>query len=197
MATACATESCVTARDNPGAVLGAILGELAKAGRDRAASRGTRDKATFVTSPGITSFGDWVEHLIAESTGKEGKGILSVVGEPVGAPDVYGDDRLFVYLRLDDDDSYDAEVAALEAAGHPVVRLRLRNLYDLGGQFFLWEMATAVANHRLVINPFDQPNVEAAKVLARNLVAEYAEKGVLPSGESAPLSKVAFNEFLS
>ena len=188
MGMACSTESCVSARDNPGAVLGAVLGELATAGRD---------KVTFVTSPEIASFGDWVEQLIAESTGKDGKGILPVVGEPVGSPGVYGDDRLFVYLRLDDDDSYDAEVGALEEAGYPVVRLRLRDIYDLGGQFFLWEMATAVASHRLEINPFDQPNVEAAKVLARKMVAEYAEKGALPASETAPLSETALNEFLS
>jgi transaldolase/glucose-6-phosphate isomerase len=188
MSMACATESCVAARDNPGAVLGAILGELAKAGRD---------KVTFVTSPEMASFGDWVEQLIAESTGKEGKGILPVVGEPLGSPDVYGDDRLFVFLRLEGDDSQDAAVQALEDAGHPVVRLRLRNVYDLGGQFFLWEMATAVASHRLGINPFDQPNVEAAKVLARRLVAEYTDTGALPAGEAVPLSQAALNEFLS
>jgi glucose-6-phosphate isomerase len=190
---ACATESCVAARENPGALLGAILGELAKAGRDR----GTRDKVTFVTSPQIASFGDWVEQLIAESTGKEGKGILPVVGEPLGSPDVYGDDRLFVYLRLEGDDGYDSAVQALEDAGQPVVRLRLKNLYDLGGQFFLWEMATAVASHRLAINPFDQPNVEAAKVLARRTVAEYTETGALPAGEAAPLTEEALKEFLA
>jgi hypothetical protein len=169
-------------------VLGAILGELAQAGRD---------KVTFITSPEIASFGDWVEQLIAESTGKEGKGILPVVGEPVGSPDVYGDDRLFVYLRLEEDGGHDSAVQALEDAGHPVVRLRLRSLYDLGGQFFLWEMATAVASHRLGINPFDQPNVEAAKVLARKIVAEYDEKGALPAGETAPLSEATLSEFLS
>jgi len=188
MSMACATESCVAARDNPGAVLGVILGELAKAGRD---------KVTFVTSPEIASFGDWVEQLIAESTGKEGKGILPVVGEPVGSPAVYGDDRLFVYLRLEENGGYDSPIQALEDAGHPVVRLRLRNVYDLGGQFFLWEMATAVASHRLGINPFDQPNVEAAKVLARKMVAEYAEKGSLPAGEAASLTGDALTEFLA
>jgi transaldolase/glucose-6-phosphate isomerase len=188
MAMACATESCVTARENPGAVLGAILGELAKVGRD---------KVTFITSPEIASFGDWVEQLIAESTGKEGKGILPVVGEPVAPPSVYGDDRLFVYMRLDSDHTHDADVQALEDAGHPVVRLRLRNLYDLGGQFFLWEMATAVASSRLEINPFDQPNVEAAKVLARQMVAAYQEQGALPQDELAPLSAEALDEFLN
>jgi glucose-6-phosphate isomerase/ActR/RegA family two-component response regulator len=163
---------CAVAEDNDGGRLGAIMGELAQAGRD---------KATIIASPGIASFGNWVEQLVAESTGKEGKGILPVVGEPVGTPDVYDDDRLFIYPRLEDDDTHDAAVQALENAGHPVVRLRLNDLYDLGGQFFLWEMATAVAGHRLGINPFEQPNVEAAKVLARQMVAEYKEKGALPA----------------
>lgn len=185
---ACSTESCVAARENPGALLGAIMGDLAEAGRD---------KVTFVTSSQIASFGDWVEQLIAESTGKEGKGILPVVGEPVGSPEIYEDDRLFVYLRLEEDGTYDSAVQALEDAGQPVVRLRLKNLYDLGGQFFLWEMATVVASHRLGINPFDQPNVESAKVLARKMVSEYAEKGSLPAGESAPLTKAALDDFLS
>ncbi len=177
--------------DNHGAWLGAILGELAEAGRD---------KVTLITSPPLTSFGDWVEQLIAESTGKEGKGILPVVGEPLGPPQVYGDDRLFVYLRLDDDDAsgdrYDAAVQALEDAGQPVVRLWLRDRYDLGEQFFLWEMATAVASYRLGINPFNQPNVEAAKVLARQAVATYGESGELPSDEAAPLAAATLAGFL-
>jgi transaldolase/glucose-6-phosphate isomerase len=181
-------EPCVAAGDNASAWLGAVLGELAKAGRD---------KVTFAISPAIASFGDWVEQLIAESTGKEGTGILPVVGEPLGPPEVYGDDRLFVHLRLSGDDTHDAALDALEAVGHPVVRLNLHDPYDLGGQFFLWEMATAVASHRLGINPFDQPNVEAAKALARRMVAEYTEKGALPSGESAPLTAEALNDFLS
>jgi len=188
MACNCEACNCPVDSDNNGGRLGAIMGELAKAGRD---------KITFVTSPQMASFGDWVEQLIAESTGKEGRGILPVVGEPLGPPAVYGDDRLFVYLRLDGDETHDATVAALEGAGHPVVRLHLRDLYDLGGQFFLWEMATAVAGHRLRINPFDQPNVEAAKALARRMVAEYTEKGALPGGESAPLTAQALNEFLA
>ena len=188
MAATCGSESCVTPEENLGARLGAILGELAKAGRD---------KATFAISPSIASFGDWVEQLIAESTGKEGKGILPVVREPLGPPEVYGDDRLFVHLRLDGDDAHDAALAALEAAGHPVVRLNLHDRYDLGAQFFLWEIATAVAGHRLGINPFDQPDVEAAKVLARRMVAEYTEKGTLPAGESAPLTAEALHGFLA
>jgi transaldolase/glucose-6-phosphate isomerase len=180
--------SCVEADDNPGAWLGAILGELAKAGRD---------KVTFAISPAIASFGNWVEQLIAESTGKEGKGILPVVGEPLGSPDVYGNDRLFVYLRLDGDDTYDAAIEALERAGHPVVRVRQHNLYDLGAQLFLWEMATTVAGYRLGINPFDQPDVEAAKVLARKTVAEFTESGALPRGEAVPPTAAGLDEFLN
>ncbi|MFQ6101285.1 MAG: glucose-6-phosphate isomerase [Anaerolineae bacterium] len=180
MASGCSTY--VVTQNNPAARLGAILGELAKAGRD---------KVTFAISPAIASFGDWVEQLIAESTGKEGKGILPVVGEPLGPPEVYGSDRVFVHLRLGSplpgpppqagEGDHDVALSLLEAAGHPVVRLHLRDPYDLGGQFFLWEMATAVAGHLLGINPFDQPNVEAAKVQARRMVAEYREKGTLPA----------------
>ncbi len=173
--------------DNNGAWLGAVLGELAKAGRD---------KATFIISPQLASFGDWLEQLIAESTGKEGTGIVPVVGEPVGAPDVYGSDRLFIHLRLDGDDTYDEEVQALQDAGQPVIRLHLRDLCDLGGQFFLWEMATAVAGYRLGINPFEQPNVEAAKVLARSAVTAYRESGELPRDEPTPLTGEALSTFL-
>ncbi|GAB4369261.1 MAG: bifunctional transaldolase/phosoglucose isomerase [Deltaproteobacteria bacterium] len=163
--------NCPVGGDNLGARLGVILGELSAAGRD---------KLTLIASPAIGGFGDWVEQLIAESTGKEGKGIVPVVGEPTGPPDVYGNDRLFVYLRLEEDDSFDGAVQDLENAGHPVVRLRLKDPYDLGGQFFLWEMATAVAGHRIGINPFDQPNVESAKILARRMLDDYRKEGKLP-----------------
>jgi hypothetical protein len=174
---ACNNEGCNTPvdGDNNGARLGAILGELAKS---------KRDKVTLITSPEIASFGDWVEQLIAESTGKEGQGILPVVGEPVGKPEDYGDDRLFVHLKIDGDHTYDAEVEALENAGHPIVRMHLSDLYELGGQFFLWEMATAVAGYRMGINPFDQLNVESAKVLAREMVSAYQEEGKLPTLEA-------------
>jgi transaldolase/glucose-6-phosphate isomerase len=157
--------------DNYAARLGVIMAELAEAGRDR---------LTLIISPALGSFGDWVEQLIAESTGKEGKGILPVVGEPVGAPEVYGDDRQFVYLQLNSDDTYDSAVDRLEAAGFPLVCIRLKDTYDLGGQFFLWELATAVAGARLGINPFNQPNVEAAKDFARQMVATYQAEGQLP-----------------
>jgi transaldolase/glucose-6-phosphate isomerase len=174
--------------ENPGARLGAILGELALAGRD---------KVTFVTSPAIEPFGDWVEQLIAESTGKAGTGILPVVGEPLGPPEVYSDDRLFVHLQLGEDETHAAALAALEGAGHPVVRLRLRDLYHLGEQIFLWEFAVAVAGHGLGIHPFNQPNVEAAKVQARRMVERYQEEGELPSGESSPVTAEALRDFLS
>jgi transaldolase/glucose-6-phosphate isomerase len=163
-------ESCKSG--NTGARLGVIMGALAVSGRD---------KVTLVASPPISAFGAWVEQLIAESTGKEGKGILPVDGEELGAPEVYGQDRLFVYLRLAGDNTYDNAVQALRDGGQPVVQIDLQDLYDLGGEFFRWEFATAVAGHILGINPFDQPNVEAAKVLAREMVSAYKEKGELLS----------------
>jgi glucose-6-phosphate isomerase len=171
MVTMCRPGAAVS--DNPGAVLGAVLAGAAQAGRD---------KLTFVMSSALAAFGDWVEQLIAESTGKEGKGILPVVGEPLGDPALYAaNDRLFVRLRLADEPAEDRLLDALEAAGQPVVRLTLRDRYDIGAQFFLWELATAVAGHRLGINPFDQPNVESAKLLARRVVAEYTARGALPA----------------
>lgn len=172
---------------NPGARLGAILGELAKAGRD---------KATFIVSSEIASFGDWVEQLIAESTGKEGVGILPVVNEPVADPDTYGDDRLFVDIRLAGDDANREAVRALEDAGYPVVRIQLEHRYDLGGQFFLWEFATAVAGERLGINPFDQPNVESAKKRAKERLNAYKESGELPALNVARLSGESLRQFL-
>ena len=162
---------CRAEDDNPGAWLGAVMGTLAINGRD---------KLTLVISPSIVAFGNWVEQLIAESTGKEGKGILPVNGEALGEPGVYGDDRFFVYLRLHDDDAHDASVQKLIDAGQPVVQINLRDPYDLGGEYFRWEMATAVAGHLLGINPFNQPNVESAKVLAREMVTAYQKEGRLP-----------------
>jgi transaldolase/glucose-6-phosphate isomerase len=163
-------ESCVAEKDNPGMWLGAVLGELAKRGRD---------KITLVASSPVESFADWVEQLIAESTGKDGKGLLPVVGEPLGTPEVYGADRLFVHLQLKDDATYDEKLSALEEAGHPVIRLRLHDRYELGRQFFLWEMAIAVAGHLIGINPFDQPNVEMTKTLAQQMISDYAARGSL------------------
>jgi len=155
-----------------GLQLGGIMGELAKAGRD---------KITFITSDVVAPFGDWVEQLIAESTGKNGKGILPVVGEDLGNPSVYGDDRLFVAIQYDDDT---IDLSALESAGHPVVYITMDDLYDMGAQFWRWEMATAIAGHVIDIHPFNQPNVESAKVIARQMIDEYTEKGELPAQDA-------------
>lgn len=164
-------QKCRAKAENPGAYLGVIMGELAKAGRD---------KITFVSSPSIRSFGDWVEQLIAESTGKEGRGILPVVHEPVGKPSVYGDDRLFVAFNLANDPIPDDALQSLRETGSPVLQITLNDKTDIGRQFFLWEFATAIAGHGLGINPFDQPNVESAKVQARKMVAAYQAAGKLP-----------------
>jgi transaldolase/glucose-6-phosphate isomerase len=167
---ACA--SVVPAAENPGARLGAILGECAKAGRD---------KLTISTDPRIASFGLWVEQLLAESTGKDGKGIVPVAGEPLGAPSVYGDDRLFVHIGVEKIESEsEAKLKALEAAGHPVVYRTLTDLYDLGEEFFLWEIATAFAGWRLGINPFDQPNVQESKDATKELLETFTRDGKLP-----------------
>ena len=164
MAEACA--AWVPARQNPAAWLGAILAEAALAGRN---------KATFVLAPGIDSFGLWVEQLIAESTGKEGKGILPVAEEPLGSPQVYGRDRLFVALTLageeGENDATEPRLRALMATGHPVVRLALEDRYDLGQEFFRWEFATAVAGAILQINAFDQPNVAESKQNTKDVLA--------------------------
>jgi len=158
---------------NPGLVLGAVMGELALTGRD---------KLTLLTSPSLTPFGVWAEQLIAESTGKLGTGIVPVVGEALSDPDHYGTDRWFVCLRLqgDQNGALDAGVASLEAAGFPVVRIEVQEKEALGQEFFRWEMATAAAGAVLAINPFDQPNVEASKVKARELMAAYQKSGALP-----------------
>ncbi len=169
MAKACAP--CVPVTENPGAWLGAILGEAALAGRD---------KVTILTSPQLESFGLWAEQLIAESTGKEGKGITPVAQETVGDPTVYGDDRLFVYLELDGQTQREDAVAALAAAGHPVVRLRLPDISWVGAEFYRWEMATAVAGAILGINPFDEPNVKESKDNTRAALDQYVAAGRLP-----------------
>jgi transaldolase/glucose-6-phosphate isomerase len=163
----------VPAADNPGVVLGTILGVLGRAGRD---------KVTIVASPGIADFGAWLEQLLAESTGKQGKGLIPVADEPLGSPEVYGQDRLFAYLRLasEANPTQDERVAALERAGHPVVRITVADRYHIGQEFFRWEMATAVAGAILGIDPFDQPDVEASKVKTRELTAAYEKSGKLP-----------------
>lgn len=163
--------NCPIHGDNTPAKLGVVMGELANRGRD---------KITFITSDQLSYFGNWVEQLIAESTGKIGKGILPVVGEEILAPDNYSDDRFFTYLRLENDHSKDLQVQELIKAGHPVVEIILKDIYDLGGEYFRWEMATSIAGWRTGITPFDQPNVEAAKILAREMLATYAKDGKLP-----------------
>jgi len=159
--------------ENPGIILGAILG---------CGQRRGRDKVTIIASNGIADFGAWLEQLLAESTGKLGKGIVPVDAERLGAPAVYGNDRIFAYLRLasDQDAEQERTIAALEAAGHPVVRIMVSDPMQLGQEFFRWEMATAVAGSIIGINPFDQPDVEAAKVKARDLTTAYEEAGALP-----------------
>jgi len=171
MVKACGASS--AADVNPGVILGIILGVAANHGRD---------KITFITSPGISDLGAWLEQLIAESTGKIGKGIIPVDREKLGKPAVYGNDRVFAYLRLASkpNKAQDAAVAALEKAGHPVVRITLPNTYTLGQEMFRWEIATAVAGSVININTFNQPDVEASKIETRKLTTEYEASGHLP-----------------
>ena len=161
----------VPAQANPGLVLGAAMGTLGIAGRD---------KVTFIPSAPIATYGYWVEQLIAESTGKEGKGLVPVEGEPLGVPAAYGNDRFFAYLRLDGDASLDSGIAALKEAGHPVMTYHLRDAYDLGAQMFLWEFATGVTGAVMGINPFDEPNVQESKDNTARLLTEYEKTGSLP-----------------
>ena len=161
---------------NPGLYLGSILGTLSKGGRN---------KATFILSPEIRDFGLWLEQLIAESTGKEGKGVVPIAGEPLDDADKYGNDRAFFYLRLNSapEDSLgplDQGIEALVNAGYPVVRIELSDKYDLAREFFRWEVATAVAGAVIGVNPFDQPDVESAKVRTRVLLSDVVSKGSLP-----------------
>ena len=158
---------------NPGVLLGAILGTAANHGRD---------KVTIIASPGIQDLGAWLEQLLAESTGKIGKGIVPIDRETLAKPAIYGNDRVFAYLRLQTkpNKAQDAAVAALEKAGHPVVRISLPNTYNLGQEFFRWEIATAVAGAIIGINAFNQPDVEASKIETKKLTSEYEEKGKLP-----------------
>ena len=171
MVKACGTSS--AADSNPGVILGTILGVAANHGRD---------KLTIVTSPGIFDLGAWLEQLIAESTGKIGKGIIPVDRERLAKPATYGNDRVFAYLRLASkpNKAQDAAVAALEKAGHPVVRITLPNTYNLGQEFFRWEIATAVAGSIIGINAFNQPDVEASKIETKKLTSQYETTGSLP-----------------
>jgi hypothetical protein len=163
-----------SSKSNSGLWLGAVVGELARQGRD---------KLTFIVSPPIESFGLWVEQLIAESTGKRGRGILPIASEPVGSPDVYGHDRVFAYLRNTDEPNQDLDdaVQRLADAGHPTLTLATHGPADLGRTFFLSEFATAVAGWALEINPFDQPNVQEAKDATKRVL----DAGSVPAIDSA------------
>ncbi len=160
--------SCVPVSENPAAVLGLVMAEIAKSGRD---------KLTLVVSPRIRTFGSWVEQLIAESTGKKGHGILPVEGEPLDGAGVYGRDRLFVWFGIEDDKRELQKLNSLRRAGHPTVSIRLDDPYDLGQEFFRWEFATAVAGSRLGIDPFDEPNVQESKDNTKRILSEYLATG--------------------
>ena len=183
-------DSCAAAvpvAENPGAMLGIILGTAASQGRD---------KITLVTSPGIHDLGAWLEQLIAESTGKIGKGIIPVDRETLSTPDVYGNDRIFAYIRLESeaDSEQNAKVTALEKAGQPVVRITVADIYNLGQEFFRWEIATAVAGSIIGINAFNQPDVEASKIETKKLTSEYEAKGSLPA-ETPIVDEAGFKLF--
>ncbi len=172
MVAACGPE--VAALDNPGVILGAVLG---------LAHNQHRDKVTVIASPVIYDLGAWLEQLLAESTGKNGNGLIPVDRESLAAPEAYGDDRLFVYLRFEPDPhpEQDAGIAAIERAGQPVVQISISDVYNLGQEFFRWEIATAVAGSIIGINPFDQPDVEASKIATKKLTEEYERNGSLPA----------------
>jgi transaldolase/glucose-6-phosphate isomerase len=160
-------------KDNPGVILGAVLGAAHKLGRD---------KLTIFASPGIHDLGAWLEQLLAESTGKNGKGIIPVDRERLEDPRVYGNDRVFVYLNLESeaDRGQDLRLEEIASAGHPVVQISLPSVYDLAQEFFRWEIATAVAGSIIGINPFNQPDVEASKIETRKLTEQYEQAGSLP-----------------
>lgn len=161
---------------NNAALFGALLGVLAENGKD---------KLTLFTSESISSFGAWIEQIVAESTGKLGKGILPVDLEEIQSPEFYSNDRAFVYIKLKSDSKYQDKIQKLIDAGFVVVEFELEDIYDLGKQFFLWEFATAVCGWYLSIQPFDQPNVEQAKVIARKILKDYQESGKLKLPEPA------------
>ncbi|PDT89848.1 transaldolase [Bradyrhizobium sp. Y36] len=172
MARSCGPD--VPPSENPGVQLGLAMGLAGLEGRD---------KVTILTSKKIADFGAWAEQLIAESTGKEGKGLIPIEGEPLGDPAVYGNDRFFIDIRIEGeaDAAHDSALAGIEAAGHPVVRIVMKSIDHLGQEFFRFEMATAVAGSILGINPFDQPDVEAAKIKTRELTASFEKTGALPA----------------
>ena len=179
MAEQCLSETPV--EGNPGMLLGAVMGALAGQGRD---------KLTLITSPSVAAFGMWVDQLIAESTGKDGVGIVPVVNEPLMAPGCYGDERFFVYLRVDGDSNgaSDEAVSGIKCEGHPVLSIHLRDSHDLGGEFFRWEFATAVAASILGVQPFDQPNVQASKEQTVAVLEEIESSGMPPdAGPTGPI----------
>ncbi|HDQ46409.1 MAG TPA: glucose-6-phosphate isomerase [bacterium] len=174
------------AADNSAARVGAVLGRLALSGRD---------KATFLFSPEIASLGDWIEQLIAESSGKEKRvGIIPVVGEPPGPPEVYGSDRVFVRITVGED-GRNEKMDALQAAGHPVIRIPITDCHEIGGQFFFWEFATVVACEQLRVNPFDQPHVQTAKTIAREKIEGYRENRKIPRGNALAPDAMALSDF--
>jgi transaldolase/glucose-6-phosphate isomerase len=181
-------DATVPVETNPGVWLGAVMGALANRGRN---------KLTLLMSPQVATFGFWLEQLLAESTGKQGRGIVPVEGEPVGRPEAYGDDRLFVHVRVNGEQD-DPAVRALEQAGQPVVTLTLRDRLDLGGEFLRWELATSVAGSLLGIDPFDQPNVQESKDNTKRVLAEFASTGKLPAAHALPAAQAgaAVNELL-
>ncbi|MBI4629681.1 MAG: ribose 5-phosphate isomerase B [Candidatus Rokubacteria bacterium] len=180
MATRC--QALTPLADNPGVRLGAILGGFAAAGRD---------KVTLLLSPPLSAFGAWLEQLLTESTGKQGRGLVVVHGEPPGEPAAYGDDRVFVALALEGDGDLEKAAATLEGAGHPVIRLGLGSRLDLGGEFFRWEFATAVAGVVLGVNPFDEPNVAQAKGATATALEAFRESGRLPEAPASGVEEVA------
>ena len=175
-----AEQSCsslMPAESNVALKLGTILGECANGGRD---------KLTLIIDPQIETLGLWIEQLIAESTGKEGKGILPVIGEPLDDPSIYGEDRVFVAVSIGViPQETNAALGALANAGHAIVNRQLNDVYDLGAEFFIWEFATACAGWRLGINPFDQPNVQEAKDATRELLRAFSDSGKLPDQDVA------------
>lgn len=165
------------AASNPGVGLGLILGT--------AAAKFQRDKVTLVCSKSIYDLGAWLEQLLAESTGKEGRGLIPVDREPLLGPEKYGKDRVFAYIKFagDNDEELEASMSAIEKAGQPLIRMVLNNLYDIGQIFFQWEIATAVAGSVIKIDAFNQPDVEASKVATRELTSEFEKSGALPPEE--------------
>src|SRR5918996_2284608 len=161
----------VPAARNPGLALGAVLGEAALQGRD---------KLTVLSDAPLSAFPAWIEQIIAESSGKDGKGILPVPLEPIGSPEVYGDDRLFVYLRQTGE--LDESLKTLREAGHPVIEFSVPDIYEIGAEIYRWEIATAIACSVLGVNAFDQPNVEISKKITKAKIADYQKKGRLKEG---------------